>query len=100
MNHDYVGTEHILLGIIREEEGVAARVLQNLGVDLKKVREVIMELLGSGGEAEAEGPELPPGGGFTAGSQARGKTPALDAFSRDLTQLAREGKLDPVIGRK
>lgn len=99
MGHNYIGTEHMLLGIIREEEGVAARVLQNLGVDLKKVREVIMELLGGGAEG-ADNPEMPPGGGVSAGPQARSKTPALDAFSRDLSQLAREGKLDPVIGRQ
>lgn len=97
MGHNYIGTEHLLLGLIREEEGIAARVLQNLGVDLKKIRQIVMELLGGGGIEPPAG-EFSPGG--PAGGPSKTKTPALDAFSRDLTQLAKEGKLDPVIGRK
>ncbi len=91
LGHNYIGTEHLLLGLIREGEGIAAQVLVNLGLDLGKVRQEVMELLGSTAP------------GYTVGSQqaaAKTKTPALDAFGRDLTQLARENKLDPVIGRK
>ncbi|MCX5783358.1 MAG: AAA family ATPase, partial [Elusimicrobia bacterium] len=91
MGHSYIGTEHILLGLIREEEGVAARVLENLGLKLDNVREAVLEFIGEG-SAEQPQKEAPAPKGKT-------KTPALDEFSRDLTQLAREGKLDPVIGR-
>jgi len=90
MGHNYIGTEHLLLGLIREGEGVASQVLINLGLDLNRVRTEIMELLGSATPGYA-GPQAP---------GAKSKTPALDAFGRDLTALAREGKLDPVIGRK
>jgi ATP-dependent Clp protease ATP-binding subunit ClpC len=85
LNHNYIGTEHLLLGLIREGEGVAARVLTNLGVDPAKVRVQTTSLLG------AEGQPVAPKG--------KSKTPTLDAYGRDLTALAREGKLDPVIGR-
>ena len=88
LGHNYIGTEHLLLGLIREGEGVASQVLMNLGLDLNRVRSEVITLLGSSSPA-------PTG----TGSGARTKTPALDAFGRDLTQLAREGKLDPVIGR-
>ncbi len=103
LNHNYVGTEHILLGLLREQEGVAAQVLMNLGLKLEEVREEVLNLLGHG----LEGPEGAERGGVTAGgggseSQRSGKskTPALDSFGRDLTELARQGKLDPVIGRE
>ena len=86
LGHTYIGTEHILLGLIREGEGVAAQVLKNLGADLDKVRKHIIDLLGGGPTTGAKA------------SRAR-KTPTLDQFGRDLTELAREGKLDPVIGR-
>ena len=89
LGHNYIGTEHLLLGLIREGEGVASQVLMNLGLDLNRVRSEVITLLGS------STPATPTAGG-TGG---RTKTPALDAFGRDLTQLAREGKLDPVIGR-
>ena len=89
LGHNYIGTEHLLLGLIREGEGVASQVLMNLGLDLNRVRNEVITLLGSSSPA-------PTG---SAGG-ARTKTPALDAFGRDLTQLAREDKLDPVIGRK
>ncbi len=104
LNHNYVGTEHILLGLLREQEGVAAQVLMNLGLKLEDVREEVLSLLGhgmEGGEAsERGGGER--GGGGTEGSPKSGKskTPALDSFGRDLTELARQGKLDPVIGRE
>jgi len=85
LNHNYIGTEHLLLGLIREGEGVAARVLANLGVDPAKVRVQTTSLLGAEGQ-----PPAPKG---------KSKTPTLDAYGRDLTQLARDNKLDPVIGR-
>ncbi len=99
LNHNYVGTEHILLGLLREQEGVAAQVLMNLGVKLEDVREEVLNLLGHG--MDAEGPER--GGGGAGSESPRGgksKTPALDSFGRDLTELAKQGKLDPVIGRE
>ena len=86
LNHNYIGTEHLLLGLIREGEGVAARVLTNLGVDPAKVRQQTTSLLGA--ETQTQGP-----------AKGKSKTPTLDAYGRDLTQLAREGKLDPVVGR-
>ncbi len=89
LGHNYIGTEHLLLGLIREGEGVASQVLLNLGLDLAKVRSEVMALLGSGAPSQAA-----PSGSYKT------KTPALDAFGRDLTALARENKLDPVIGRK
>jgi ATP-dependent Clp protease ATP-binding subunit ClpC len=89
LGHNYVGTEHLLLGLIREGEGVAAKVLLELGVDRKRVREETLKLLG-GSPASAGGGER----------EERPETPALNQFGRDLTQLAREGKLDPVIGRE
>lgn len=93
LGHNYIGTEHLLLGLLHEGEGVAAQVLLGLGLDLNKLRSEIMELLGQG---IPSGPEAA-GGQET---KAKGKTPALDAFGRDLTALARESKLDPVVGRK
>ncbi|WP_368658268.1 ATP-dependent protease ATP-binding subunit ClpC [Metabacillus halosaccharovorans] len=89
LGHSYVGTEHILLGLIREGEGVAARVLNNLGVSLNKARQQVLQLLGSN-ESSANHQ----GGGIT-----NANTPTLDSLARDLTAIAREGSLDPVIGR-
>src|SRR5258705_385937 len=88
LQHDYVGTEHLLLGLIREGEGVAAKVLLELGVDRKRVREETLKLLGG-----------TPSSSGTGEREERPETPALNQFGRDLTQLAREDKLDPVIGR-
>src|SRR3989440_1924091 len=98
LNHNYVGTEHLLLGLLREQEGVAAQVLMNLGLKLEDVREEVLNLLGHNmpNESEAGGGG---GGGERAASKGKSKTPALDSFGRDLTELARQGKLDPVIGR-
>ncbi len=102
LNHNYVGTEHILLGLLREQEGVAAQVLMNLGLKLEEVREEVLNLLGHGTQAEGSersGRE----GSASESSSSRGgksKTPALDSFGRDLTELARQKKLDPVIGRQ
>ncbi|MFN4857515.1 MAG: ATP-dependent Clp protease ATP-binding subunit [Pseudanabaena sp.] len=89
LGHNYIGTEHLLLGLIREGEGVAARVLENLGVDLSKVRTQVIRMLGETAEVSAGG-----------GSSGRTKTPTLDEFGSNLTQLAQDGKLDPVVGRE
>jgi len=90
LGHNYIGTEHLLLGLIKEGEGVASQVLISMGLDLDKVRMEIMSLLGS---------SIP---GYSSAQEKtkKGKTPALDSFGRDLTGLARDNKLDPVIGRK
>ncbi len=92
LDHNYVGTEHLLLGLLRENEGVAAQVLMNLGLKLDEVRSEVMELLGA--DAPADGGS----GGQRQGSES--KTPALDSFGRSLTELAEKGQLDPVIGRE
>jgi ATP-dependent Clp protease ATP-binding subunit ClpC len=97
LNHNYVGTEHLLLGLLREQDGVAAQVLMNLGLKLDDVREEVLNLLGAGMESEETSAAAPPGEAPKKGGKS--KTPALDSFGRDLTDLAREGKLDPVIGR-
>jgi len=91
LGHHYIGTEHLLLGLLREEDGVAAQVLIGLGLKLDEVREEIHNFLGS---------EFQPQGEPKATRKGKSDTPALDSFGRDLTQLAREGKLDPVIGRE
>ncbi|MCS6958682.1 MAG: ATP-dependent Clp protease ATP-binding subunit [Pseudanabaenaceae cyanobacterium SKYGB_i_bin29] len=88
LGHNYIGTEHLLLGLIREGEGVAARVLENLGVDLGKVRTQVIRMLGETAEVSV------------GGNSGRTKTPTLDEFGSNLTQLAAEGKLDPVVGRE
>jgi len=111
LNHNYVGTEHILLGLLREQEGVAAQVLMNLGLKLEDVREEVLNLLGHGMEGEGgeraglggratSGAGAGGGGGEATAKAGKSKTPALDSFGRDLTELARQGKLDPVIGRE
>lgn len=89
LGHNYIGTEHLLLGLIREGEGVAARVLENLGVDLGKVRTQVIRMLGETAEVTAGG-----------GGSRSNKTPTLDEFGANLTQLAADGKLDPVVGRQ
>lgn len=118
LNHNYVGTEHLLLGLLREHDGVAAQVLINLGLKLEDVREEVLNLLGAGGE-QGESTSGSPGGESAGagpgepragksgveregvpGAKGKSKTPALDSFGRDLTELAKEGTLDPVIGRQ
>ena len=99
LNHSYVGTEHLLLGLLREEKGIAAQVLTDAGVNREQARAETLRLLGS------EMPSTPAGGGTGAQptppkSEKKSKTPALDHFCRDLTQLAAEGALDPTIGRQ
>jgi ATP-dependent Clp protease ATP-binding subunit ClpC len=99
LNHSYVGTEHILLGLLREGDGVAARVLKNLDVDIERTRNEILRELDpnfSGNTNEEEESDFEEPG---AGNRKEGKTPALKAFGRDLTELANGGELDPVIGR-
>jgi ATP-dependent Clp protease ATP-binding subunit ClpC len=122
LNHNYVGTEHLLLGLLREHDGVAAQVLMNLGLKLEEVREEVLNLLGAGNENDESGSTGPSasasgsgssGAGESAGSgssgsgptseraaKGRSRTPALDSFGRDLTELAKETQLDPVIGRQ
>ncbi len=103
LGHNYIGTEHLLLGLIKENEGIAARVLTNLGVKLEEVREEVLEFLGADVQQEQDDESETSITSSSSTSPAEGgksKTPALNAFGRDLTQLAREGKLDPVIGRK
>jgi ATP-dependent Clp protease ATP-binding subunit ClpC len=99
LNHNYVGTEHLLLGLLREQEGVAAQVLMNLGLKLEDVREEVLNLLGHNMDSGESGGGGGGGGGERTASKGKSKTPALDSFGRDLTELARQGKLDPVIGR-
>jgi ATP-dependent Clp protease ATP-binding subunit ClpC len=107
LNHNYVGTEHLLLGLLREQDGVAAQVLMNLGLKLEEVREEVLNLLGAGVEPEEGSEGIEPSAGGSIGGEAPGaaarrgksKTPALDSFGRDLTELARNEELDPVIGR-
>ena len=110
LNHNYVGTEHLLLGLLREHDGVAAQVLMNLGLKLEEVREEVLNLLGAGSDQERdESPQQPaepqsqepgPVEGGTTARRGKSKTPALDSFGRDLTELAKSGELDPVIGRE
>jgi len=103
LNHSYVGTEHLLLGLLREEKGIAAQVLTDAGVNLEAARTETLRLLGTempqggataqqGGSGSTQTPQTPKG-------EKKSKTPALDHFCRDLTQLAAEGQLDPTIGR-
>nr|ADI22259.1 hypothetical protein [uncultured Gemmatimonadales bacterium HF0200_36I24]ADI22368.1 hypothetical protein [uncultured nuHF2 cluster bacterium HF0500_02A10] len=100
-NHSYVGTEHMLLGLIREERGIAAQVLDSLGVNLETARAEVVKILGSEfGSSELAGigggsPSVP----HVSKGEKKSKTPALDHFCRDLTDLAQQGKLDPTIGR-
>ena len=105
LNHTYVGTEHILLGLLREGDGVAARVLKNLEIDIEQTRQEILKELDpnfaaqeeqAAGSSGGEGSEKP----SAEGKKGEVKTPALKAFGRDLTEIARKGDMDPVIGRK
>ncbi|HUG41058.1 MAG TPA: ATP-dependent Clp protease ATP-binding subunit [Longimicrobiales bacterium] len=100
LNHSYVGTEHLLLGLLREEKGIAAQVLNSLGLTLEDARGETLKLLGS--DVNPSQPSTPGGGGGGGSSQKgekKSKTPALDHFCRDLTELARNAELDPTIGR-
>src|SRR5687767_5861970 len=102
LNHSYVGTEHLLLGLLREEKGIAAQVLTDANVNLDAARAETLRLLGTdspqGGPTAQQGSGGPPAASAPKGEK-KSKTPALDHFCRDLTQLAAEGQLDPTIGR-
>jgi ATP-dependent Clp protease ATP-binding subunit ClpC len=109
LSHTYVGTEHILLGLLREGDGVAARVLKNLDIDIEQTRQEILKELDPNFSASEEQPPQPPGAGGgpeqpekpqQADKKGEVKTPALKAFGRDLTEIARKNEMDPVIGRK
>src|SRR5215218_8690318 len=106
LNHTYVGTEHILLGLLREGDGVAARVLKNLDVDIEQTRQEILKELDPNFTGQEEGGEQAGAGAGAGGGEGKAekkgevKTPALKAFGRDLTEIARKGEMDPVIGRQ
>ena len=109
MGHSYIGTEHILLGLIREEEGIGARILQHMGVKFNAVRDEILAILGDEEKGDKDGKEEKEerdNGKYAPSSRAHStrvvktKTPTLDEFGRDLTQMAKEGRMDPVIGRE
>ena len=104
LNHNYIGTEHLLLGLLRETEGVAAQVLMGMGLKLEDIRQEVLNILGAGvdngsSEMPSLGMKLDPSSSKHS-PQQKSRTPALDSFGRDLTSLAAEGELDPVIGRK
>jgi len=96
LNHSYVGTEHLLLGLLREEKGLAAKVLGQLGIGIEEARAEMLKLLGTDMPSPENLGEVPPGASKV---DSKSKTPALDHFCRDLTEMAREGRLDPTIGR-
>nr|QUE28138.1 ClpC [Sahlingia subintegra] len=91
LGHNYIGTEHLLMGLVREGEGVAARVLENLGVNVSSIRAEVIQMLGENSESSVSN---------NSGGQTRSKTPTLEEFGSNLTQLAVEGVLDPVVGRQ
>nr|ALL97278.1 Clp protease ATP binding subunit [Pyropia endiviifolia] len=91
LGHNYIGTEHLLMGLVREGEGVAARVLENLAVDVSSIRAEVIQMLGENAEANVSG---------SSTTQTRSKTPTLEEFGSNLTQMAMEGGLDPVVGRQ
>jgi ATP-dependent Clp protease ATP-binding subunit ClpC len=100
LNHNYVGTEHILLGLLRESEGIAAQVLMNLGLKLENVRQEVLNLLGAGVDEAPSGLGMKMGTSAKSKAKQKSKTPALDSFGRDLTEMAANNELDPVIGRQ
>ncbi len=100
LGHNYIGTEHLLLGLIREGEGVAARVLENLGVDLNKIRSNVVKMLGESKPQTTAGSSSGSSSSSSSSSGGKTKTPSLDEFGRDLTLAAQELRLDPVVGRE
>ena len=100
LGHNYIGTEHLLLGLIREGEGVAARVLENLGVDLNKVRSNVIKMLGESKPQATAGGSSSSSSSSSSSTGGKTKTPSLDEFGRDLTLAAQELRLDPVVGRE
>ena len=99
LGHNYIGTEHLLLGLIREGEGVAARVLENLGVDLNKIRTNVVKMLGESKSAATAGSSSGSSSSSSSSSSSKVKTPSLDEYGTDLTLAASEQRLDPVVGR-
>ena len=100
LGHNYIGTEHLLLGLIREGEGVAARVLENLGVDLNKVRSNVVKMLGDSKPTAGSGVGAGSSSSSSSSSASKVKTPSLDEYGTDLTLAASEMRLDPVVGRE
>ena len=100
LGHNYIGTEHLLLGLIREGEGVAARVLENLSVDLNKVRTNVVKMLGETKTTTSGSGSTSTSSSSSSSSTSKAKTPSLDEFGRDLTLAAQELRLDPVVGRE
>ncbi|MBQ4114633.1 ATP-dependent Clp protease ATP-binding subunit, partial [bacterium] len=100
LGHNYIGTEHLLLGLIREGEGVAARVLENLGVDLNKIRSNVVKMLGDSKPTAGAGAGTGSSSSSSSYSASKVKTPSLDEFGTDLTLAASELRLDPVVGRE
>ena len=100
LGHNYIGTEHLLLGLIREGEGVAARVLENLGVDLNKIRSNVVKMLGDSKPTAGAGAGTGSSSSSSSSSASKVKTPSLDEFGTDLTLAASELRLDPVVGRE
>ena len=99
LGHNYIGTEHLLLGLIREGEGVAARVLENLGVDLNKIRTNVVKMLGESKSTATAGSTTGSSSSSSSSSASKVKTPSLDEYGTDLTLAAAEQRLDPVVGR-
>src|SRR5919201_1757358 len=102
LKHNYIGTEHILLGLVREEEGVAARILLDFDADSEKIRNEVIRMLSGPGGRRASSSGQSAGAGAAAAGQGEGKKSSklLDQFGRNLTKLAADGKLDPVVGRE
>ena len=101
LGHNYIGTEHLLLGLIRENDSEAAQVMLSMGIELDKVRKEVLKILGAENDPVGVGPgDTSPPISQEPTPQGKSKTPALDAFGRDLTEIARKGKLDPVVGRE
>ena len=100
LNHSYVGTEHILLGLLREGEGVAARVLKSLDIDVERCRNEILSELDPNFSSSEESEASVVGSGASEDKSKDQKTPALKAFGRDLTEIAKKGEMDPVVGRE
>jgi ATP-dependent Clp protease ATP-binding subunit ClpC len=100
LNHNYVGTEHILLGLLRETDGVAAQVLMNMGLKLEDIRQEVLNVLGAGTDTSFNEMDSKMGAATAEAPKQKSKTPALDSFGRDLTELALKNELDPVIGRQ
>src|ERR687889_2716849 len=100
LNHNYIGTEHILLGLVRENEGVAARILLDFDADSEKIRNEVIRMLSGPGGRRSGGQSGQGGGAAGATGEGKKSSKLLDQFGRNLTKLASDGKLDPVVGRE